>query len=268
MKILSTLCIFLLLSCSKSDKKTDSTSEDLHPHNLTFKFTSIDNIQSLVRLFTNGKIKGDQIVWPMDYQDYNFFRYAVSSDSLCHTTIDTILVHDSIHYVFFRTDYYVDNEPSACHMCTPITSIASFYKTKDGYELKYFKKRVYELGGYGYSGSIKIDTLCVPVFHVSSGWLGSGFEIDYEHYFDLNNFSLLFNYTSYHSNEPDFEENAPGYQLTKKEIINTTDSSFVIQTTKIVVDSISGRKQTQHKELVTFYNEYGGIDLNTMKLEK
>ncbi len=179
----------------------------------------------------------------MDYDDYKDFQYIVSNDSLCHTTIDTILVKDTTYYVLFRTDYYEGNERAGCHRCTPITGIASFYKTKDMYVLKHFSKRVFQLGGFGGTGSIKLDTLCSPVIHVSSGWAGSGYVMGYEHYYDLDNFSYLFNFTSYSSNKGIFSDDEPGYKSTKKEIIDRTDKSFVILTTIIEVDSVSVKKQ-------------------------
>jgi hypothetical protein len=206
-------------------------------------------------------------VWPYDYEDYKDFQYIVSNDSLCHTTIDTILVKDTTYYVLFRTDYYEGNERASCHMCTPITGIASFYKTKNGYVLKHFKKRVFQLGGFGGYGSIRIDSLCKPVLHVSSGYAGSGYVMNYEYYYDLDDFSYLYNFTSYSSNPGIFAEDEPGFKSTKKEIIDRTDKSFVILTTNIEVDSDSVKKQIQRKELVTFYNDDGNIQLQSTVLD-
>jgi hypothetical protein len=262
MRILTTLCIAILFACSTPFSTTTADKK------ISVQFQSIDNIKSLARLFTNGRVKCNHIVWPMDYEDYKDFQYIVSKDSLCHTTIDNILVQDTTYYVLFRTDYYEGKERASCHMCTPITSIASFYKTKDGYVLKHFKKRVFQLGGFGGYGSIRIDSLCKPVLHVSSGYATSGYVMDYEFYYDLDDFSYLYNFTSYSSNPGIFAEDEPGFTSTKKEIIDRTYNSFVILTTDIKVDSVAVRKQTQSKELVTFYDEEGRLLIKTMKLEE
>jgi hypothetical protein len=81
------ISIIFILACSKEKKE----SVDKYSSRLSTIFHNIDDPEVLSVLFPNAIVKDNQILWSLDYNDIDYFKELVSYDSLCHTTIDTIL---------------------------------------------------------------------------------------------------------------------------------------------------------------------------------
>lgn len=254
---ISTIIFFFLYSCQQTTKTNSSLST-------TFK--SIDNLSALAKLFDNSVIKNNQILWTPGYEDMAAFSNIISNDSLCHTIIDTTLIFDNVHFVIFRTDQYEENIKADCHVCAPIVGIASFEKIGDEFRIKHFKKNVFTTGSFGEYGQLEINSLCVPVFKVKSGWTGTGAEIEHEIYFDLGDFSKLFHITTFSSNGGIYEKSQPNYYETVKKIINKSDSSFVIETTELSYDSIGNKSEIRYKDQVKIFGGECGHDIEIKRL--
>ena len=251
------------LFCSCISKHHDNKSNDL---NLDFK--NIDSLNSLSILFDNSTVKGNQILWPMGYQDIYDFTNDLSNDSLCHTKVDTIIKLDNKYFVIFRTDQYEKDIKADCHVCCPDIGIATFEKNQTGFRLLNFKKHVFQIGGFGEYGTIYIDTLCSQVLKVSSGWTGTGAIINYDNYYDINDYSFIYGLTTFNSNGGDYNNNEANYEETRKNIFNKTDSSFTIETIIIKNDSLNKKRIDKYFEIVTLYNDNGAIDIKTKRLDK
>ena len=254
--LISTLIIINFFSCKHTVGKKDNLSAD---------FKTIDSLSAISRLFDNAVIKNNQILWVPGYQDLGIFSDLISRDSLCHTTIDTTIIEGNCYYVFFRTDQYEKNIKADCHVCSPIMGIASFDKNGDHFTLRNFQKNVFRTGGFGEYGQVEIDNLCQSAFKVTSGWTGTGSEIDYEIYYNINDFSKLFYLTTFSSNGGMFEKGQPNYHETVKSITNKTDTSFVIETTKLSFDSLGKKTEVKYKDQVKMFNHVGGQDIEMIR---
>ena len=259
-RIIIILTFGILCSCH-SEQLNDKANS------LTLDFKNIENLNSLSILFDNSTIKENQILWPTGYQDIYEFSNELSSDSLCHTTVDTILKLDNKYFVILRTDRYENGLKADCHVCCPDIGIAEFEKNQDGFRLINFKKHVFQLGGFGEYGTIQIDTLCTPIIKVSSGWTGTGAEISYDNYYDINNFSFIYGLTTFSSNGGNFDENEANYEENKKTIIDKNDSSFVVETITIKNDSLNKSSVVKYFERITLYNDNGALDIKTKRLD-
>ena len=255
--------ITLGLFCSCNSKHLDNNSSDLK-----LNFKNIDSLSSLSILFDNSTVKDNHILWPIGYEDIYEFSNELSSDSLCHTTVDTILKLDNKYFVILRTDQYEKGLKADCHVCCPDIGIAEFEKNQDGFKLINFKKHVFQLGGFGEFGTILIDTLCTPIIKVSSGWTGTGAIISYDNYYDINDFSFIYGLTTFSSNGGNYNENEANYEENRKTIIDKNDSSFVVETTAIKNDSLNKSHVDKYFERITLYNDNGSLDIKTKRLEK
>jgi hypothetical protein len=251
------------LFCSCSSKPSDNKS-----NNLELRFKNIDSLTSLSILFDNSTIKDNQILWPLGYQDIYEFTNELSSDSLCHTRVDTIITLDNKYFVIFRTDQYEENIKADCHVCCPDIGIATFEKNQNEFTLLNFKKHVFQLGGFGEYGTIVLDTLSTPVIKVSSGWTGTGAEISYDNYYDINDFSFIYGLTTFSSNGGFYSENEANYEETRKKILNKNDSSFVLETVISKNDSLNKKHIDRYFERIRLFNDNGALDIKTSRLDK
>lgn len=258
-----TLIITLKLFCSCDSNHPDDKSKSLN-----LEFENIDSLNSLSILFENAIIRGNHILWPIGYQDVYKFTNTLSSDNLSHTSIDTVLTLDNTYFVILRTDQYEKNKKADCHVCCPIISIANFEKNQTGYKLLNFKKFVFQLGGFGEYGTIEIDTLCVPVIKISSGWTGTGTEVSYDNYYGINDFSFIYGLTTMSSNGGYYNENEANYEEIKRTIINKNDSSFIVETIIIKNDSLNKKYTDKYFEEIKMFNDDGDLEIKARKLVK
>lgn len=233
--------ITVFCSChSKQNKKI--------PIILKTEFEKIDDVKSISLLFEGSRTEGNHIVWPVEYQDLYYFKDLVSSDSLLHTSIDTILITGKLYFVILRTDKFEKDMKMDCHICTPVISIAGFERYGNTFKLLNFKKFVFQHGSFGEYGSISIDTLCQPVIRLQSGWTGTGAEMEFDKYFDIKDYSPIFTLTTFKSNQGFYDTNEAGYMETKNSIISRNDTSFIVETIVIQNNQLNNFSKEEYLE--------------------
>lgn len=255
------LSLVILCACHPNQK-------GLKPKELDLTFTNIDSLSSLSRLFENSMVKGNQILWPMAYQDFDDFNNEVSEDGYCHTLIDTTIQVGKHYYVIFRTDLYLNNKMADCHICCPDIGIAKFEKADNQFKLVCFKKHVFQLGGFGEYGSLSLDTLIIPCLKVNSGWVGTGAILEYDYYFDLTDFSAIFTLQTFSSNGGYFEENEANYEEVSREIVDRGETSFRVVSRILKIDSLQDSHIERFTEEINMNDDFGTRTFASTRLKK
>ncbi len=211
------------------------------------------NLSSVAKLFKGSTVKDGELLWKPEKSEQKAFENHISSDQFCHTHIDTVMkLHDK-SYVIFHTTKYEGGVRSDFHAYAPLTGIASFEKSGNGYKLIKFKKDVFELGGYGEADNVTFDKLGSDVFKVSGGWTGMGNVLGYEQYFSCEDFHKIYEFMPYFSNEGMYEEGEPGYSRTERSIVKKSPSSIEVETIEVNYDEEGVLHETKNTETVQIY---------------
>ena len=212
--LLYLLLATLIFSCRKH--KTINSSPIYFSRDTSIVFHSLSDTDSILNTcFSPLRIVKKVAIWKPTLDD--LFNLPISLDGLVHTKIDTVVkLTEETYLIIFRTDAYGQNGTILdCHVCSPVYSIASIQQQNKQYNITNFKKNLIAAGSFGHG----YDTLAVEKFgkhyqllKIASSYTGTSTNTMTNTFFELNNYTQIFQYNSYRSvgdsseYDPDYHE--------------------------------------------------------------
>ncbi len=240
-------CIILIIfisfySCTQNKRE----QHEVDKNNIEFcykgerkiLFDTLDKKSLLKTLFTNSTFKDSEVVWRPNFEDFNFFKYAISEDSLCHSIIyerEILNIEElpSNYKVFLYKTGDIDMDVFG----GTIVGIALFEQRSNGNILKAFKKGVFVHEESGIEDTLSFQSfgqMTMPLLKVS-GFCGP--RNIHIRYYSLTDFHLVFDYFSQ-------EVSADLENGITKTMVNIKDNKFDIVTKEC--NSKSEKKSIRH----------------------
>jgi len=166
-----------------------------------------DETQLLTTLFDSETINPQgEILWePSSFSDK--LLVSASGDGFFHTQLDTILYFSTFGInqavAVFATYNYQKKKINNCQSCGAQLSFATFGETVVGqWQIERFAKHCTALGSMGSNGDISLrqfgeNQWCLQL---EMGWMGQGNYSEHISFWDLDDFSQIFNFTSHEDN--------------------------------------------------------------------
>ena len=226
-------CIIFIIfisfySCTQNNRKQHEVDKNniefCYKGERTILFDTLDKKALLKTLFTNSIFKDSEVVWQPNFEDFNFFKYAISADSLCHSRIfdrEILNIGDlpSNYKIFLYKTGNIDMDVFG----GTIVGIALFEERSNGNILKAFKKGVFLHEESGIEDTLSFQLfgqMSMPLLKVS-GFCGA--RNIHIRYYSLTDFDLVFEYFSQ-------EISADLENGITKTMVNIKDNKFDIVT--------------------------------------